>query len=192
MSKRKQSTNTPQPAWDIQLQRAESGALIVTSRGGAGQAGWEPFPLPPMTVSNLTWLTSLGKAMWDRHRRCLATWLVLDCRRRRWAAPLIPQQRCAADGAAWRLERRDLADLPAGWRVAGSFQTRLTAGPGEAASSVPPVTGLHLVQDISPQNRTLYLFMHFDGITQYLDPTGAVLDDWQQAIDSHSHRLEII
>ena len=193
MSKRKQQRNDFNPAWSIRLQRAESGGWMVMSADDAGQAGWEPFPFPPMTLSNLTWLTSLGKAMWDRHKRCLATWLILDCRQRFWVPPMIPHQRCGSDGAAWRADRRDLADLPAGYRVGGSFQTRLAAGLDEAASSVPSVNGFHLVQDMHPPQPMLYLFLHADGLTQCLEPSGgAVVDDWRQAIDFNSNRLEII
>lgn len=192
MSKRKQH-NDPQPsAWHVQLSRRDEGALTVAPVAGEGQASWEPFPMPPMALSNTIWLSSLTEAIWGRRGRCMATWLILDCRRRRWLPPVIPHQRCGPDGAARRIDPRDLADLPNFCRVGGSFQTRLAASPGEAGSSVPPLDGLHLVQGISPQGRVLYLFVHVNGVTQCVEPDGAIVDDWQEAIDAHHERLELL
>ncbi len=194
MNKNNHKHNHPDPhtVWHIQLSRLAHGEAIVTPTNAAHQPACEPFPLPPMLLSNSIWLTSPTEAMWVRYSRCMAAWLILDCRQRCWAPPIIPRQRCGADGVSWRLKSQDLAELPSHFCVGGSFQSRVASGLDEASSCVPPLDGLHFVLGIMPQDRTLYTFGRADGICQCIEPTGVVIDDWQTALNVHSDRMELL
>lgn len=182
------------PPWQIRLSLNAQNQMIATPAAGnaAGQPPLEPFILPPIALGNVVWLSSLTEAMYARHNRCMALWLVLNCRNPRWQRPIIPHQRCGTDGAAWRVEEGDLAELPPDCRVGGSFQMRLASGMEEASGSIPPIDGLHFVMGIEPNARTLYLFLRMDQRIECISHEQIVLNDWHRTLDDHHQRLEMI
>jgi hypothetical protein len=180
------------PEWPIKLERRQDGAFLVSCVGICDPFVPQPFPMPALALSNALWLNSFANTLWGRRGRCVALWLILDCRSQRWSPPIIPRQSCGRDGAAWRLDPIDFEDLPSLCRPSGSFQSRLARGPEEAASSVPPLDGLHLVQCVGSNDWELYAFLRAEGLTRYVGREDVIVDDWQQAIDAHGDRLEIL
>jgi hypothetical protein len=144
---------------------------------------FDPFPLPPLPLSQHCWQTGLAAEFGRRHRRCLAALLVLDCRRRRWARPLLPAQACGRDGACWTLDPGgDARRPPPGYRVGGSFQACRAGDLFEAAAAVPPLDGLHVVQADTGRGWAAFAFLRAGGQTTVVPHEHATADDWDQAL----------
>ena len=166
--------------------------MLLSPLGTTNGDSPDPIPLPPMAFTNTLWLGGFAHTLWLRRRRCVATWLAVDFHMHRWLPPIIPHQRCGRDGAAWRLDPLDFADLPPFCMPAGSFQTGPVRGPEEALSYVPPLDRLHLVQGVGAELTMLFCFVCAEGAIQCVDPEGVIVDDWQAVIDSNSDRLQML
>jgi hypothetical protein len=177
----------------IRLVRHGEGALLVTALAGErADPGFSPFPLPPLPLSQHCWLTGLGAEFLGRHERCLAALLVLDCVERRWVRPVLPAQTCGRDGTCWTLDLGDDGPLPVPRRVAGSFQVRAATDVMDAASSVPHLDGLHIVQAAQAARdgqAVVYCFLHFDGETAVALPESVFADDWEHALREAADRM---
>src|SRR4051812_30993528 len=158
----------------VRLDLQDDGTLLVTSpRIASDPAPFRPFTFPLLPLSLHCWLAGLGAEFLGRHQRCLAALLVLDCADRRWVRPLLPAQACGPDGACWTLDLGDDGPLSPGRRVAGSFQVRAAADVMDAASSVPHLDGLHVVQAAKAARdgeSVVYCFLHFAGETKVVTP----------------------
>lgn len=163
--------------------------------GDDAASAFDPFPLPPLPLSQHCWLTGFAAEFRRRHQRCVAALLILDCRSRRWVRPLVPAQACGRDGACWTLNLGTGPRPPRGGRVAGSFQTRLARGLFEAAATVPPLDGLHVVQaggggeGRGGEDWSVYTFLRLGGQTSVVPPDDLMVDDWDQALAKASGRM---
>jgi hypothetical protein len=175
----------------IHLALEDPGRFVVTPLA-ADHERFASFQLPRLPLSLHCWLAGLGAEFLRRHQRCLAALLVLDCHERRWLRPIIPAQACAADGACWTLDLGDEGPLSPGRRIGGSFQVRLAGGVMDAATSVPPYDGLHMVQTAEPARdgeSAIQYFLHRAGQTSVVHAEDVTADDWDQALREASSRM---
>lgn len=156
-----------------------------------------PIPLPPVPRSLADWLAAFGQSFLHRHRRCVAALLLLDCSSGLWAMT-IPTQRASRDSSCWQVAGSDRPCLPPGFVVAGSFQTRLLC-PGESmADAVPPVDGVHLVQDQHIQQNQpgeqfrIGCFLGVGGIVRPVSCEQVLLDDMALTLEEVMARVTLV
>jgi hypothetical protein len=152
---------------------------------------FEPFLLPaiPLTISNHC--SIMAETFYQKHHRCIGFVLLSNCPHRAWGIG-VPQQRCSPDSACWDALREDFADLPAHSVVAGSFQSRIIHSAEELPEVPPPHDGIHLVQRIEPNWRSISSFVRIGSQCTPISFDQIFVDDWSHLIDKNEARLKIV
>lgn len=182
----------------IRLVRDQGGNLVVTPAEPeealptpSPPPPFQPFRFPRLPLSLHCWLTGLGAEFQRRHARCLAALLILHHREARWVRPVLPAQVCGERGASWTL---DLGEhRPAAHHcIGGSFQVRTAIDDVfEAAETVPPLDGLHVVQNLKGQTSMAYCFLRAEGVTSVLPAGEAMEDDWDTILAAAGSRMTL-
>ncbi len=152
---------------------------------------FDPFEMPQIPRSLADWLLSLCQHFWNQHRRCLAAVLLLDSQTHGWGTA-IPTQRCSRDASCWSTRRENVDGLLPTHLLAGSFQCRIISPGEELADAVPPVDGVHLVLQLTPQKNVLAMFIRMNGIVQAASADRVFLDDWENMLRRVESRLTLI
>jgi hypothetical protein len=168
---------------------AIEGSLVVHPLVGPNQG--ECFDLPRIALSSLIWMTTLVKQFYSEHGRCMSLVLTLDLRRRRWAPPRIPTQRCWAGGCAWSLSNEDLAGLNEGIVVAGTLTATTMVDLGEFAVTVPKFDGIHLVRGVGDAADLLLSLFMVSGEVEVIEGPRLLEDDWARTLELHAARMEL-
>ncbi|MCL2646697.1 MAG: hypothetical protein FWD61_06795 [Phycisphaerales bacterium] len=151
---------------------------------------FEPFGLPPLPLSQGSWLSALGTLFRRKYRRCLALHLILDCQARRWVNPIIPTQRCGPTSPTWSILEKDLTHLPASTRIGGSFQTGRADDINEIKARIPPYDGIHCFLKIERHLFTKFWMVRAGDQLDVIPPEFIVVDDWLQFIIANYDRFE--
>jgi len=183
---------------DVRLTRTMDRLLVEHT---AEDQTFEPFSLPRLAHSQLSWMQTLGRRMFYNAGCCLGLSLTLDVAARVWTAPLVPFQRCRKDGVSWAFNPREMADLPPSWRLGGSFQTvDLGTDNEELAALVPPFDGLHVVAVNKSEPQFVATFVRhsvpvFEGeVVHHVTAVPweqLVYDDWKLMLDHNAQRLQV-
>lgn len=172
----------------ITLIRSEGLWLASPAKGECSAArGFAPFPLPPVPRSLLDWLVVAGQRFWNRHHRCMAALLLVDCQGGGWTLRL-PRQRCGPEFARWSAAAADHPDLPASMRLGGSFQT--LAGDDAPQLAVPTVPGFHFTLAVT-ERHPLAAFVSRGREAIAVEPSSLLADDWGQTLHAALPRLHL-
>lgn len=181
----------PLPLVDLQLiSQANRNELWISPPADAEiPSAFEPFRMPHMTTAQMLLLGGLIECHYHRTGRCMVILLLLNTRERSWHYD-IPQQRCAIDGVAWRL---DTAAVPADHRIVGVFESAVMQEPAEAATLVMPMVGIHIINAFWSATRSQWVFARLsDGTVRTLDLMDLLDDEVGAMLDAHADRLQSI
>lgn len=174
----------------IRLLRKDGRALVAPPVSGALSmaSAFEPFPLPKIPLSKLSWAGTFCEIAWQRHRRCVGIVLLVNTRTHRWGFG-FPARRCSKTAACWSVSRADFPQLGDAVFLGGSFQCRLLASGEEPEDAVPPADGLHIVMVVKGEDREVWGFVRAEDQVRHIPPEDVAIDDWAATFEECRDRL---
>ena len=167
----------------ISMNMDDQGRFWVSSHGA-----FPPLRLPTLPWSLHFWLCSLSESFEARHKRCLATLLILDCENGSWLRPRIPKQICEAGKSRWTTALE--TPLCARQRVAGSFQTMSLTESSPGLEAIPLFDGVHILQSRQSDSQPMVRgYVRFQNEIQPLHLHQMIVDDWEQAMAEARERM---
>jgi hypothetical protein len=169
----------------IELAIIDNAIMVVPAEG-------QPFHLPLMAPTMTDFVSSTCEHVWQVHGRCMGALLLFDLSSRQWSFH-VPNQRAGRHAASWAATPDDLAGLPESVVIAGSFQSRQLQPDESPVEAVPPAfAGIHMVQVIDGDRRTVWSFASIAGSTKRVDASDVILDELSLVLRECDRRLNLL